>query len=231
MGEMIQIEASAGGGKFSAYLAKPESNSGPGLLLVQEIFGVNSHIKDVADLYAKDGFIVLAPDLFWRVEPGVELGYDAEAMQKGLALVGKLDDKLLMSDLADTTKKLRSLSSSPKIGVCGYCFGGYIAYRVAAAQLVDASVSYYGGRIGGALEHAKNIHCPMIMHFAANDNHIPLSTVIEIRDAFAKMPHVQINVYKDVDHGFNCDQRQTYNRQAAMLAYARSSTFLHKHLS
>ncbi len=231
MGEMIQIEASAGGGKFSAYLAKPENGSGPGLLLVQEIFGVNSHIKEVADLYASDGFVVLAPDVFWRAEPMLDLGYNAEGIQKGLSAVGKLDDKLLMSDLADTIKKLRSLSSSPKIGVCGYCFGGYIAYRVAAAQLVDASVSYYGGRIEGSLDLAKNVQCPMIMHFAGNDDHIPLSTVIAIRDAFAKSPQVQILVYNDVDHGFNCDQRASYNREAAMLAYARSSAFLHKNLN
>jgi carboxymethylenebutenolidase len=231
MGEIIQIEASAGGGSFSAYLAKPENKSGPGLLLIQEIFGVNSHIRDVANLFAQDGFVVLAPDIFWRIEPGVELGYDANTMQKGRAIVEKLDDKLLMSDIADTTKKLRSLSSSPKVGVCGYCFGGTMAYRIAAAQLVDASVSYYGGKVANYLDQAKNVQCPMIMHFAGNDDHIPLSTIISIRDAFAKMPNVHVIVYNDVEHGFNCDQRGTYNRQAAMLAFARSSAFLHKNLN
>src|ERR1700722_20531331 len=132
MGETIQLEASAGGGTFSAYVAKPESASGPGLLLVQEIFGVNSHIRDVADLYAQEGFVVLAPDLFWRTEPGVELTYNNEDFAKGLDLYNKFNIDQALSDLNDAINALKKISGvSKKIGSIGYCLGGNISYRLA----------------------------------------------------------------------------------------------------
>jgi len=217
--------------EFSGFLCLPPAGKGPGLLLIQEIFGVNSHIKDVAQLYAQDGFVVLAPDLFWRTEAGVELSYEGQDAAKGMALYGKLDVNQTISDLSDATDTLRSLSSVVGgVGAVGFCLGGHMAYRLATHSKVDAAVCYYGGGIDKALDEAKNIHCPVIMHFADNDTHIPKSVVEQIQSALANNTNVKIYTYPDVDHGFNCDQRKTYDRKAAMLAYGRSSAFLHKNL-
>ncbi len=217
--------------EFSGFLCQPPAGNGPGLLLIQEIFGVNSHIKDVADLYAQEGFVVLAPDLFWRSEPGVEIGYTNTDFAKGLELYGKLDMEQAISDLVDAIETLRKLPSvTGKVGAIGFCLGGHIAYRLAARGKVDAAVSYYGGGIDQALAEAKNLQVPMIMHFADQDKYISAEAIKKIRSAVADKPNVTIHEYAGVDHGFNCDQRQTYNRQAAMLAYGRSAAFLHKHL-
>jgi len=218
--------------EFSGYLCQPPSGKGPGLLLVQEIFGVNSHIRDVAQLYAAAGFVVLAPDLFWRSEPGVQLGYTNPDFAKGLDLYNKLDMKQALSDLADALDTLRKLPGvSDKVGAIGYCLGGNIAYRLAAAGLVDAAVAYYGGGIDQALDEAKNLQCPLLMHFADLDKYIPASAVEKIRSALAAKPNVTIHTYAGVDHGFNCDQRSAYNREASTLALSRSAAFLHKYLN
>jgi len=228
--ENITIKSSDGK-EFSGYLARPESGSGPGLLLIQEIFGVNSHIREVADLYAQEGFVVLAPDLFWRIEPGVEIGYSQKELEKGMGYYQKLDFKQAVSDLGDAVATLRKLLSvTGKVGAIGYCLGGHLAYRLAASGKVDASVSYYGGGIDQALDEAKNIKCPLIMHFGELDTHIPLAAVEKIRKAVAGKEFVTIYVYRGADHGFNCDQRGSYDRKSAMLAYSRSAAFLHKHL-
>jgi carboxymethylenebutenolidase len=217
--------------EFSGFLCQPPAGKGPGLLLIQEIFGVNSHIKDVADLYAQEGFIVLAPDLFWRSQPNFEIGYNEQDFAKGLDLYGKLDMNQTLSDLSDAIAALRALPSvTDKVGAIGYCLGGQIAYRLAARGEVDAAVCYYGGGIDQALDEAKNVHCPMIMHFAEKDTYIPATAVKKIKEAFANKTNVTIFNYGGVDHGFNCDQRKTYDRKAAMLAYSRSTAFLHKHL-
>lgn len=217
--------------EFSGLLCLPPAGSGPGLLLVQEIFGVNSHIKDVADLYAQEGFVVLAPDLFWRAEPGVELSYDSKDFAKGLELYGKLNMEQVLSDLDDAVETLRQLPSvKGKVGAVGYCLGGHIAYRLACRGKVDAAVSYYGGGIDQALDEAKNLRVPLTMHFADKDHYISAEAVAKIREAVRDKQNVTIHTYPDVDHGFNCDQRATYNRKAAMLAYGRSAAFLHKHL-
>ncbi len=217
--------------EFSGFLSLPPAGKGPGLLLIQEIFGVNNHIRDVADLYSQEGFVVLAPDLFWRSQPGVEISYDEEDFAKGLELAHKLNMDQALIDLSDAIDTLRALPSvAGKVGAIGYCMGGHIAYRFAARGKVDAAVCYYGGGIDQALDEAKNIHCPLIMHFAEKDTYIPATAVEKIRSAFAGKDNVTIYKYADVDHGFNCDQRKTYNRRAAMLAYSRSAAFLHKHL-
>lgn len=216
--------------EFSGYLSKPATGKGPGLLLIQEIFGVNSHIREVADLYAQDGFVVLAPDIFWRTEANVELNYNSEDFAKGLALVGKLDMDKTLTDLSDAINFLKTLPEvSGKVGSIGYCMGGLISYRLICQGKVDAAVSYYGGGIDQAIDEVKNLNCPLLMHFAAMDKYISVDAVNKISAAVIGKP-VDIYKYENVDHGFNCDQRSTYNRQAAMLAFSRSSAFLHKHL-
>lgn len=224
MGSKIEIKTA--GGQMSGYLALPAKPKGPGLLVVQEIFGVNSHIRQVADLYAAAGFVALAPDVFHRVEPGVELGYTPEDVQKGMSLAKKLDPAQTQTDMEAALVALRKIpQSGSKVGVVGYCFGGTMAYKLATSDKVDAAVGYYGGGIAQALDSAENLHCPLMLHFGEKDKHITMDQVDKIKSALKDVGHVEIYVY-DADHGFNCDQRASYDRQSAMLAYGRSYSFL-----
>ncbi len=218
--------------EFSGYLCTPPSGNGPGLLLIQEIFGVNSHIREVAELYAQAGFVVLAPDLFWRVKADVELTYSNSDFAQGLDIANKLNMEQVLSDLSDAINTLKELPAvTAKIGSVGYCLGGTLSYRLATHNNVAASVSYYGGSIAQALDEAKDLNTPLLMHFAELDKYIPAASLEKIRTALSNNSHSTIHYYPGVDHGFNCDQRGAYNRQAAMLAFARSVEFLHKHLS
>jgi carboxymethylenebutenolidase len=230
-GEYIKIKSNDNQ-EFSGYLCRPpQGKEGPGLILIQEIFGVNSHIRDVAELYAKEGFVVLAPDLFWRIQPDVQLGYEPQDMTKGIEFASKLDLNQTLDDFKEVAATLHNLSSvSGKTGAVGYCRGGYFAYYLACRGIVDAAVCYYGGGIENALDEAKNLKCPMLMHYAELDKHINAAAIDKVEAALANKSNVTIYTYPDVDHGFNCDQRGTYNRQAAMLAYGRSAAFLHKYL-
>src|SRR5215472_9423720 len=162
------------GGTFKSYLALPPSGSGPGLLVLQEIFGVNSHIRAVTDRWAAQGYVALAPDLFWRVEPGVELAYTPDGIAKGRALRQKLDLELTLKDIATTLDHLRSRPErTGKVAVVGYCFGGLLAYLTAARRDIDAAIAYYGGGIETRLDEAPRIKCPIMFHYGENDTAIP----------------------------------------------------------
>jgi carboxymethylenebutenolidase len=228
-GSTFEIKSGSG---FTGYLALPDASKAPGIILIQEIFGVNSHIRQVADLYAAAGYVVLAPDVFWRAEPHVELGYTPDDIQKGIALVSKSDNEQLVGDMIDAVQVLRKHPNcSGKVAAVGYCMGGYLSYRLATKGAVDAAVCYYGGRIDQALDEAKNLHCPIMMHFGEKDSHIPAESVAKIRDALKGKEQVEILVYPGADHGFNCDQRPSYDRQSAMLAFGRSMIMLHTALA
>jgi carboxymethylenebutenolidase len=224
-GKTISIKTKTGDG-YTGYLAMPEKPNGSAMLVIQEIFGVNSHIRDVADLYAQAGYIALAPDVFWRAQPKVELSYTPEDIQKGMALVQKSDWNQLVTDLQDAGTTLRQMPEfKKKLGVVGYCLGGTLSYSLATRDAVDVAVGYYGGNIDNYLSEATNLHCPLMLHFGAKDNHIPLSKVQTITAALEGKGHVEIYIY-DADHGFNCDQRQSYDRRSAMLAFGRSMILL-----
>jgi carboxymethylenebutenolidase len=228
--ETIKIK-SDDGKEFSGYLARPEKGTGPGLIVVQEIFGVNSHIRDVADLYAREGFVVLAPDVFWRAQPDIQLGYDAKDMAKGMELYQKSDFNQLVSDISDAISTLHNLPGvEDKVGVVGYCMGGNLAYRLAAQGKVDAAVSYYGGGIDHLLDLAKGIKCPLLLQLAGEDDHMPLAAIDKIKKATEDNKNITIYTYPGAHHGFNCDQRPAYDRKSAMLAYSRSAAFFHKYL-
>jgi carboxymethylenebutenolidase len=229
-GKIIQIKT-ADNHKYDGYLATPPSGKGPGLLLIQEVFGVNSHIREVADLYALEGFVVLAPDIFFRIKPGVELGYSQKEIEEAIAYAQQLDFGQALSDLSDAVKALRSLPNvTGKVGAVGYCMGGFMTYMLAANKLIDAGVAYYGGRIEQNLDKASGISCPLLMHFGGKDAHIPMTAVEAIKKAVEGTPDTKVYTYPDADHGFNCDQRASYDRQSAMLAYGRSAAFLHSNL-
>lgn len=221
MGEMICLTASCGH-KFQAYAAGNE-NAARGLVVVQEIFGVNHHMRAVSDQLASFGYRVLSPALFDRVERGVELGYTSDGIQKGLALREKITEEEVVRDIEATAAKL-----APRpVGIIGYCWGGTIAWWGATrTKAFKAAVGWYGGGIA-ASRHAVP-HCPVQLHFGAEDQSIPLADVEAIRKAH---PNVPTYVYRDAGHGFGCEERQSFDARANEIALHRSLAFLAEHLS
>ena len=172
-GQWIDI-AAADGGTFKGYLTVPASGSGPGILLLQEIFGVNSSMREVADYYAEEGYVVLAPDLFWRMEPGVDLGYTEADFNKAFGYYQRFDANQSIKDAADALKVLRARSECVgKVGALGFCLGGKLAYLAAARTDVDCAVCYYGVGIEADLGEAAQIKCPVVFHFAELDKFAP----------------------------------------------------------
>ena len=173
-GSMITITA-ADGGEFEAYLVTPEQGSGPGLVLLQEIFGINTFLRDMAQKFADEGYTVLVPDLFWRMQPGIVLSYSDEDLQQAFDYYDRFDVDQGIKDVADTIAAFRGMSqcAAGKVGTLGYCLGGKLAYLTAARTDVDCSVSYYGVTIEESLDEADDITCPMVMHFADEDGFVP----------------------------------------------------------
>lgn len=220
--EWISVKA-RDGGEFGAYLSLPPTGRGPGLVLIQEIWGVNEHIRAVADSYALDGYVVLAPDVFWRQEARVDLRYDESGTKRAYELVGKMDGALAAADVVATAETLRRRAEvTGQLGVVGYCMGGRLAYHCAAAGAADAAVCYYGGGIQNHLGLASQIKVPILFHYAEKDAHIPKEAVDSVRAAFADHAHARVEVYAGVDHGFNCWGRPMYNQRAAALAHGRT---------
>jgi carboxymethylenebutenolidase len=230
-GQWINITA-ADGGNFKGYLSLPPTGTGPGIVLIQEIFGVNDHIRAVADQYAMDGFVVLAPDLFWRLEPGVDLGYDEAGFAHGFELMTQMDFDQAVADLSATAGTLRQRPEvKGKIAGIGYCMGGQLSYLLAASGSVDASVCYYGAGIEQKLDRASKIHCPILFHFAEKDRYIPPAAFKAVSKEFSSKADAWVLSYPGVDHGFNCWGRPMYNQPAAALARGRTLEFLSIYLS
>lgn len=225
------IPVTGSAGSFDAYLALPPQGSGPGLVLFQEIFGVNEYVRGVADQYALDGFVVLAPDVFWEQEPRVELGYDGADRERAMALMKGANDAALVRDAKDTVAALRRLpeTAGHKVGALGYCLGGRLAYMSAAVAGVDAAVAYYGGGIQDQLDLAPNIISPVMFHYGERDTHIPEAAVDGVRSAFAGK-QAEVFVYPGADHGFSCSARASFHPASAALAHGRSLSFLAKAL-
>jgi carboxymethylenebutenolidase len=223
MSEYVILMA-ADGHELNAYVAQPVGAPVAGLVVVQEIFGVNTHIRSVADGYAKDGFLVVAPALFDRIERGVELGYEGADMQKAMEFIPKLDPVNALADIAAAMAFAES-TTGKKIGVIGYCFGGTMAWVAAARLHPAAAVGYYGGRIGNYA--GETLSAPVMLHFGKQDTHISAE---EVEKVHAAHPEVEIYWY-EAGHGFNCDARGSYNKEAALEARERSLRFLKKHLA
>lgn len=220
------IEVPVPGGTMDAYLAVPPAGRGPGLLLLQEIFGINPHIRGVAQQYALAGFTVLAPDLFWRQGRRIELGYVGEERERAMALMRSIARDTVVADMQATLAMLRARpEAAAKVGAIGYCMGGRLAFTAAALCGVDAAVCYYGGGIATQLELAPQIRCPIQFHHAEQDTSIPPEAVAAVRAAMAAAP-AQFHDYPGALHGFNCWARATYHPASAALALGRSLGFL-----
>ena len=221
MGKMIELTASDGQ-KLAAYRADPAGKPRGGIVVIQEIFGVNSHIKQVADGYAADGYLAIAPALFDRVQKNVDLGYTPEDIAKGREIRAKVAND---AALKDTEAAIKVASSAGKVGIVGYCWGGFITW-LAANKLpgLAAAVPYYGGGILDNTEAAPKV--PLMGHFGDKDQHIPVDGV---RKLAQKYPQHPIFIYA-ADHGFNCDHRGSYNAAAAKEARGRTLEFFRKHV-
>jgi len=227
-GQTIQVTA-YDGGKFAAYLAKPAQGSGPGLVLLQEIFGINGYMKSMADRYAEEGYVVLVPDLFWRMKPGVELGYSEADFKEALGYNERLDEENAVNDIAATLAAIRALpEQAGKVGAIGYCLGGRLAMLAAARTDVDCAVSYYGVGLDAHTNKIPAIHCPMIFHFAGNDVMTPTESREKIIAALKGKPSIETYVYPGCDHAFATPEREHFDKPAAMMAYSRTMAMLRK---
>ncbi|MBS6359303.1 dienelactone hydrolase family protein [Burkholderia sp.] len=225
------IDIPTGNDRFGGYLALPKRSNGPAVIIIQEIFGVNAHIRAVADQYAADGYVALAPDVFWRTRPRVELAYEGADRDTGIELLQKTDVNLAVADIGAAADLLRARPEvEGRVAAIGYCFGGRLAYLAAAAGKVDATVAYYGGGIQNALDVADEITQPILFHYAENDHGIPLSAVEQVEARFAGRRNATFHVYPGAEHGFNCPDRASYNQRAAALAHGRTLIFLAEHL-
>ena len=211
----------ADGGAFNAYVATPAAGSGPAIVLLQEIFGVNQHMRDVADAYAEEGYVVVAPDLFWRLEPGIELTRGETDFQQALDYMGRFDVDQAIEDIAATVTAVRGLPEvKGMVGALGFCLGGRLAYLAAARAGVDCAVGYYGVGIDNVLDEAASITCPLVLHFAGADTFVPPAAVEKIRAVFAGRLDVEIYDYPGADHGFNAPEH--YDKPSAAMAHTRS---------
>jgi carboxymethylenebutenolidase len=219
----MKIELTASDGhRFSAWRAGP-ADATKALVVVQEIFGVNRHMRHVCEGYANQGFAVIAPALFDRAERDAELGYAQEDVQRGLALRSGITEEQVMLDIEAAAA---ALPASAARGIIGYCWGGTIAWWGATrSQSFKAAIGYYGGGIAATRTETPN--CPVQLHFGAEDHGIPLTDVDAIREA---QPDVEIHVYRGAGHGFSCEERPSYSPADSILAEQRSLAFLAKHL-
>ena len=215
---------SADGFSLAAYRAEPEGPVRGGVVVIQEIFGVNPHIQSVADRYAAAGYLAIAPALFDRVQSDVSLGYEDADLQAGIGLAGKIDFKLA---LADTVAAGVAVSEAGRVGIVGYCFGGTVAAAAAinCGDTFSASASYYGGGTAGLVGTGVPA-MPIIVHYGALDHYIPMSDVDKVRNAWSD---AEVHVY-DADHCFHCDQRASFSAVPAGMAQARTFRLFAKHL-
>ncbi len=226
MSNWIELTA-ADGFAFPCYRASPTGTPKGAVVVLQEIFGVNSHIRSVADGYAAAGYLALAPATFHRSQSGVELGYAQQDMAAGMALktaIENLSPPGVMQDIAAT---ILEAAKAGKVGIVGYCWGGLLTWRSACLlKGLSAAVPYYGGGMTTEVEAARHPACPVLAHFGDQDHWIPVDTVASFKSA---QPAVEVCLY-EANHGFNCEQRASYNEAAAQLARQRSLLFFEKHL-
>ncbi|MET4805836.1 dienelactone hydrolase family protein [Limibacillus sp. MBR-115] len=230
---MTKMTVSCPDGAFSAYLALPTKTPAPAILVIQEIFGVNRVMRDICDNLAAQGYIACCPDLFWRIEPEVDITDKTEAeWNKAFELFGKFDPDKGTEDLKATLASLRDHpASTGKVGSVGYCLGGKMAFLMAARSDADCNVSYYGVGLDELLGEAGNISKPLLMHMASEDQFVPKDAQVKIREGLKGHPNVTLHVYEGNDHAFAREGGAHYDAQAAAAANARTAAFFKQQLS
>ncbi|HEU4386822.1 MAG TPA: dienelactone hydrolase family protein [Blastocatellia bacterium] len=228
---MVTIE-SFDGGRFDAYLAIPAAGKGPAVVLLQEIFGVNKFMRNVADWYAARGFVAICPDLFWRQEPGVQLTDQTEAeWQRAFELYKGLDERKAIDDAGRALAFIRNHPAcTGRVGAVGFCLGGKLAYLLAVRHNPDCSVGYYGVGIEKALDESRNLKSPLMLYFAGKDSYCPPEAQAQIHAALDSNALVTIHEYPGQDHGFARTGGQHYDAAAAELANLRTVEFFTRHL-
>ncbi len=221
----VQIKAAEG--EFRAYVSRPEKGSGPGLVLLQEIFGINDYMRAMADRFAEEGYVAVVPDLFWRIEPDVDLSHSPADVAKGRALLDKFDVDQAVADIQTTIDATRRMPDvKGKVGTVGYCLGGLLAYLSATRTDTDVAVGYYGVGIDSRLDEASQISCPLVLHIAGDDAHCPPEAQKRIADALKGRPGIQVFTYEGQGHAFATPGRESYDRPATMMAYSRTLSAL-----
>ena len=228
----VLIDA-ADGGQFSAYLAEPEGTAkAPGMIVIQEIFGVNANVRAICDDYARDGYIAIAPDLFWRQEPGVQLDSTTkEGWAQAMKFFRGFSETKGVEDLIATLAWLRNHPRvTNKIGDVGYCLGGKLAYLMSTRSDTDASVGYYGVAIEGSIGEAGAITKPLLLHAAEKDGFSSPAALEKVREGLAPIVHAAVEVYPGVDHAFARKGGEHYDAASAKLADRRTAEFFEKNL-
>ena len=230
-GNMVSVETSGASGQMGAFMATPDGGGAPGLVIVQEVFGVNDFIRATVEAYAAKGFVTAAPDIFWRLEPGVQLNPNKEEeFNRGIELMGQFDQPTGIDDIQATITTLRNHPAcNGKVGVLGFCLGGRLAYMAALGTDADVAVSYYGVGIETMLDQAGNIKIPTLLHIAEDDGFVPPEAQTAIKDGLTA-DNFDVHIYPGVDHGFARFTGMHYDEAAANLANERSLALLNSAL-
>ena len=231
MSQTVTIATLSGNESFSAYVARPAETPRAAILVIQEIFGVNAGIRRKCDRLAEEGYLAIAPDLFWRLEPGVELDPDIEPeFQRALDLMGKFDQDQGIRDIEATIHHIRREEGVTKVGCVGYCLGGRLAYMTAARTDVDASVGYYGVGIDGLLHEKQAIAHPLLLHIPTEDGFVDKATQKAMHEGLDDHAKVTLHDYEGLDHGFATEFGKRRDEEAANLADERTAAFFAEHL-
>ena len=230
---MIEIETFEHDASFQAYSAAPAGEPKAAIVVIQEIFGVNAGIRRKCDRWAELGYLALAPDLFWRLEPGVELDPDVEAeFKQALWLMGRFDQDQGIRDIEATIRAARKLmGNNGKVGCVGYCLGGRLAFMTSARTDVDASVGYYAVGLDGLLHERNAIARPLMLHIAIEDHFVTPDVQQAMHAALDNHPKVELHDYPDEDHGFAAEMGKRRSEEAAKLADGRTEEFFARHLA
>ena len=227
----IRIDTLEGDGSFGAYVAEPAGTPRAAIVIIQEIFGINEGIRRKCDRWAGKGYLAVAPDLFWRLQPGVELDPDQEAeFKQALDLMGRFDQDQGVRDIEATIRAARTRSGGGKVGCVGYCLGGRLAFMTAARTDVDASVGYYAVGLDGLLHEKNAIARPLLLHIAGDDGFVPPPVQAKMHEALGDHPRVTLYDYPDEDHGFAAEMGRRRSERSARLADERTEAFLAEHL-
>lgn len=231
MTETVTISALDSDKSFSAYLARPATEPKAAIIVIQEIFGVNPGIRQKCDKFAAEGYLAIAPDLFWRMKPGIELDPDVETeFQQALDWMGKFDQDAGIKDIQATINHVRENEGIEKVGCVGYCLGGRLAYMTAARTDIDASVGYYGVGIDGLLGEKEAIANPLMLHIPTDDGFVDKDTQRRMHEGLDDHPRVTLHDYEGLDHGFATEFGKRRDEDAANIADGRTAAFFSQHL-